>query len=118
MRRIDAYYEKRRTSDILALGFVRAALAHVLSDAGTETLATYYSWEKFARNVCVCVAGNVEDDDMQVVHMNLGRLVDLSEQNFYPSLMEEPFIVNDALSKTRPQSEARRHDHRHPKDTI
>ena len=65
-------------------------------------MANYYSWEKFARNVC----GNVEDDDMQVVLMSLGRLVDLSEQNFYPSLMEVPRMVNDALSKTRPESQA------------
>ena len=51
-----------------------------------EVMANYYSWEKFARNMC----GNVEDDDMQVVLMSLGRLVDLSEQNFYPSLREVP----------------------------
>ena len=85
-----------------ALGFVSATLAQVQSDVVAEAMASYYSWEKFARNVC----GNVEDDDMQAVLMNLGRLVDLSEQNFYPSLMEVPFIVNDALSKTRPESQA------------
>ena len=81
--------------------FVSAALAQVQSDVVAEVMANYYSWEKFARNVC----GNVEDDDMQEVLMNLGRLVDLSGQNFYPSLMEVPFIVNDALSKTRPESQ-------------
>ena len=85
-----------------ALGFVSAALPEVQSDVVAEVMANYYSWEKFARNVC----GNFEDDDMQVVLTNLGRLVDLSEQNFYPSLMEVPCIVNDALSKTRPQSQA------------
>ena len=62
-------------------------------------MGNYHSWQKFARNVCVC--GNVEDDDMQVVLMNLGRFVDLSAQNFYPSLMEVPLTVNNALSKTR-----------------
>ena len=85
-----------------ALGFVSAARAEVQSDVVAEVMANYYSWEKFARNVC----GNVEDDDMQNVLMNLGRLVDLSEQNFYPSLMEVPRMVNDALSKTRPESQA------------
>ena len=85
-----------------ALGFVSAALAEVQSDVVAQVMANYYSWEKFARNVC----GNFEDDDMQVVLTNLGRLVDLSEQNFYPSLMEVPRIVNEALSKTRPESQA------------
>ena len=72
------------------------------SDVVTGMMENYHSWEKFARNVC----GNVEDDDMQVVLMNLGLFVDLSAQNFYPSLMEVPFIVHNALSKTRPPSEA------------
>ena len=65
-------------------------------------MANNYSLEKFSWNVC----GNVEDDDMQVVLMNMGRLVDFSAQNFQPSLMEVPFIVNDALSKTQPHVEA------------
>ena len=67
------------------------------SDVVTGMMENYHSWEKFARNVC----GNVEDDDMQVVLMNLGLFVDLRAQNFYPSLMEVPFIVHNALSKTR-----------------
>jgi len=89
-------------SDNTRLSQLRNAYYKVQSDVVAEVMANYYSWEKFARNVC----GNVEDDDMQVVLMNLGRLVDLSQQNFYPSLMEVPFIVNDALSKTRPESQA------------
>ena len=71
------------------------------SDVVAAMMENYSSWEKYARNVC----GNVEDDDMQVVLMNLGLFVDLSAQNFYPSLMEVPFIVSDALSKTRPPSQ-------------
>ncbi|CAE7948105.1 hypothetical protein AK812_SmicGene21298 [Symbiodinium microadriaticum] len=89
-------------SDNTRLSQLRNAYYKVQSDVVAEAMASYYSWEKFARNVC----GNVEDDDMQAVLMNLGRLVDLSDQNFYPSLMEVPFIVNDALSKTRPESQA------------
>ncbi|CAE7254016.1 unnamed protein product [Symbiodinium necroappetens] len=89
-------------SDNTRLSQLRNAYYKVQSDVVAEVMANYYSWEKFARNVC----GNVEDDDMQVVLMNLGRLVDLSDQNFYPSLMEVPRMVNDALSKTRPESQA------------
>ncbi|CAE7819613.1 unnamed protein product [Symbiodinium sp. CCMP2456] len=89
-------------SDNTRLSQLRNAYYKVQSDVVAEVMANYYSWEKFARNVC----GNVEDDDMQLVLMSLGRLVDLSEQNFYPSLMEVPCIVNDALSKTRPESQA------------
>ncbi|CAE7603440.1 unnamed protein product [Symbiodinium sp. CCMP2456] len=89
-------------SDNTRLSQLRNAYYKVQSDVVAEVMANHYSWEKFARNVC----GNVEDDDMQLVLMSLGRLVDLSEQNFYPSLMEVPCIVNDALSKTRPESQA------------
>jgi len=89
-------------SDTTRLSQLRNAYYKVQSDVVTGMMENYHSWEKFARNVC----GNVEDDDMQVVLMNLGLFVDLSSQNFYPSLMEVPFIVNNALSKTRPPSEA------------
>ncbi|CAE7354901.1 unnamed protein product [Symbiodinium sp. CCMP2456] len=89
-------------SDNTRLSQLRNAYYKVQSDVVAGVMANYYSWEKFARNVC----GNVEDDHMQAVLMNMGRLVDLSAQNFYPSLTEVPFIVNDALSKTWSHSES------------
>ncbi|CAE7671664.1 Fndc3a [Symbiodinium sp. CCMP2592] len=88
-------------SDNTRLSQLRNAYYKVQSDVVAAMMENYPSWEKFARNVC----GNVEDDDMQVVLMNLGLFVDLSAQNYYPSLMEVPYIVSDALSKTRPPSQ-------------
>ena len=86
-----------------AVDSVCIAFPEVQSDVVAEMMANYYSWEKFVRNVC----GNMEDDDMQAVLMNLGRLVDLQDQNFYPSLMRVPGMVARVLSKIRPDSRAR-----------
>ena len=65
----------------------------VQADILMVMMMDYVSWEKFVRNVC----GNLEDIDMQVVLLNMSRLVDLSQKNFYESLMEVPFIINHAV---------------------
>ena len=101
-----------------ALGFVSVSLAQVQSDVVAEVMAKNYSWEKFARNVC----GNVEDEDMQGVLVNLIRPSGGSQR---AELLRE--LDGSALHRQRcsledaariPSAVARRHDPQHFKDDV
>ncbi|CAE7927151.1 unnamed protein product, partial [Symbiodinium necroappetens] len=76
--------------DHTRLSQLRNAYYKVQSDVVAEVMANYYSWEKFVRNVC----GNMEDDDMQAVLMNL----DSHAQSLADTTPDIPRMTVDAAA--------------------